>query len=369
MVVEITGCEACEGFAVQRVWGGRSGLDNIAFVELKFHFSCHILLCGCHKSLDCLSKRCEPFPFVYNLSQLIGKVFLYFVRRTVKNKLFKLLVCFHQDCSARCFINAAGFHSNNTVFYDIDDTNTVFATKTVEFCDDLGQFHLFPIQTLRNPFFKCHGDIFRLIRCLFRRHTEHKQIIVVRSQRRIFQFQSFVADVPEVPVAAVAVFCVERQVNTMLFAVFDFIFTGLHGPQISHSPRSDDLKVRSQGGNTKLKTDLVVSFSGCAVTDCYCVFFPCDLNELFRNSRTSHCCAEQIFVLIDSTGLYARHNVVFAELIHDIFNVELACAGHLCALFQSVQFFPLPTVNAAADDVVVKCFFQPRNDGCRIQAS
>ena len=41
VVVEITGCEACEGFAVQRVWGGRSSLDNIAFVQLEFHFSCH----------------------------------------------------------------------------------------------------------------------------------------------------------------------------------------------------------------------------------------------------------------------------------------------------------------------------------------
>ena len=129
------------------------------------------------------------------------------------------------------------------------------------------------------------------------------------------------ADVPEVPVAAVAVACVERKINAVLFAVCDLIFPGLHGPQIGHSPGSNDLDIRSQSADAELKTDLVISFTGCAVADGDSAFFSGDLYQTFGNGRTGHSGSQQIFIFIDCVRLYAGQNVVVAEIIYDIFNI------------------------------------------------
>ena len=47
-------------------------------------------------------------------------------------------MCSHQDGSARSFINATGFHTNNTVLNNINDTDAVLTAKLVQLCDDLG---------------------------------------------------------------------------------------------------------------------------------------------------------------------------------------------------------------------------------------
>ena len=129
------------------------------------------------------------------------------------------------------------------------------------------------------------------------------------------------ADVPQVAVAAVAVFCVEREINAVCFAVFDLIFAGLHGPEVCHTPWSDDLDVRSESLDTKLETDLVVSFSCRAVADGNSAFLAGDLNKLLRDGRTRHGCAEQICILIYSACLYARHDEILGKFIYDIFNI------------------------------------------------
>ena len=56
----------------------------------------------------------------------------------------------------------------------------------------------------------------------------------------ILQLQTFMTDVPDVTVAAVAGICRERKVNAVSLAVFDFGFPGIHGPLIV-SPCSNDL--------------------------------------------------------------------------------------------------------------------------------
>ena len=108
---------------------------------------------------------------------------------------------------------------------------------------------------------------------------KYQHVVVVRLVGRILQLQSLMADVPQVAVTAVAVAAVERKINAVLLAVFDLIFTGLHGPYISHTPWSDDLEIRSQSLDAQLKTDLVVSFTGSAVADGSSAFFSCNLNQ------------------------------------------------------------------------------------------
>ena len=65
-------------------------------------------------------------------------------------------------------------------------------------------------------------------------------MLIVRLVGRILQLQSFMADVPQVTVTAVAAVCGEGKVNAVRLAVFDFGFTGIHGPLLI-SPGCDDL--------------------------------------------------------------------------------------------------------------------------------
>ena len=129
------------------------------------------------------------------------------------------------------------------------------------------------------------------------------------------------ADVPQVTVTAVAVFCIKWKVDAVCFTVSQLVFTGLHGPYIGHSPRSDYFDIRSKGFDAELETDLVISFTGSAVADGNSTFFSCDLNEFFCDNRTCHGSTEQVFILINSACFYARHDEVFTELVDNVFDI------------------------------------------------
>ena len=321
MIVQISGGEGSQGFIVQAVWRGGSGFDDIAFVQFEFYFSGHVFLGGFHKCLQRLAKRGEPFAFVDYLSKLAAKFLLHFHGVAIQDQFFQLVMCFHQDGSARSLVYTSGFHSYHTVFHDIYNTDAMFSAQSIQLGDDFGNFHGFSVQSLRNALLKCHGHIFAFVRSFFRSYAQHQHVVIVRFIGRVFQFQSFMADVPQVSVTAVAVAGVERKIDAVFVTVFNLIFPGLHGPYVGHSPRSDDLQIRSKGFDAKLETDLVIAFSGCAVADGGSAFFSCNLYQFLCDCRACHRGAEQIFVLIDSACLYTRHNIFVAEFVDNIFNI------------------------------------------------
>ena len=123
-----------------------------------------------------------------------------------------------------------------------------FPPMRVQLCDDLGNLHSFAVQSLRNAVFKSHGDVSASLSGAFSGVTPNTSMLsIVRLIGRILQLQTFVADVPEVPVTAVAVAVIEGKVDAVFLAVFDLVFTGLHCPDVGHTPGSDDLQIRSQG--------------------------------------------------------------------------------------------------------------------------
>ena len=69
----------------------------------------------------------------------------------------------HEDGTARGLIDTTGFHTYNTVLYDIYDTDTVLATQLVQGTDDIGYLHLLAVNGSGNTFFKSHGHILALI--------------------------------------------------------------------------------------------------------------------------------------------------------------------------------------------------------------
>ena len=115
--------------------------------------------------------------------------------------------------------------------------------------------------------------------------------------------------------------CVERKVNSVLLAVRNLLFTGIHGPNVRHSPWSDDLKIRGKSLDAKLETNLVISFSCSPMTDGAGAFFSCDLNQFLGDRGTRHGSTQEILVLVYSVCLYARNNIVVAEIIDNIFYV------------------------------------------------
>ncbi len=72
VVIQITGGEGCQRFAVQAVWGSGFGFDDVPFIEFEFDFAGYVLLCRLYKCLDSFTKRSEPFSLVYYLSQVIA---------------------------------------------------------------------------------------------------------------------------------------------------------------------------------------------------------------------------------------------------------------------------------------------------------
>ena len=129
------------------------------------------------------------------------------------------------------------------------------------------------------------------------------------------------ADVPQVTVPAVAGIGRERKVDAMLFAIFDFVFPGLHGPQVGHTPGGNDFQVRGQGFNTQFKTDLVVAFACGAVADGGGAFFAGNLYQAFGDGRPGHGSAKQIFIFVNSVSLYTRHDIIVAEIVYQVFDV------------------------------------------------
>ncbi len=275
---------------------------------------------------------------------------------------------FIEDRSAGGLIHTAGFHTDHTVFHDIYNTNAVFAAQTVQLTDDVRYFHFFAVYRLWNTLLKGHGHHFALFRRFLRCGAENQKMVKVRLVGRIFQFQTFMADMPQVAIAAVAGICRKRKIDAVCLTVFDLGLTGIHSPFVA-PPGSDDLQVRSQRLDTKLKTDLIVSFSCSAVADRRSALFAGDLYETFCNDRTCHRSSQKIFIFIYSMSLYTGNNILVTELVGYIFYVELGSSTEFSAFFQSVQFLFLSTIHTDTNDFIIKILLQPWNDRCGIQTA
>ena len=129
------------------------------------------------------------------------------------------------------------------------------------------------------------------------------------------------AYMPQVAVTAVALGMIERKVDAMGLAVFDFVFPRLKRPEVCHTPGSDNFDIRSQSLDSQLKTDLIIALAGSTVADRDSALLAGDFDELLYDSRASHGSTEQVLVLIDSAGLYARHNEIFREIVVNVLNV------------------------------------------------
>ena len=237
-----------------------------------------------------------------------------------------------------------------------------------ELADDVGDFHGLAVQGLGNALLEGDGDVSDLIGSLHGSLAQDEEMVIVGSHCGILELEAFMADVPQVAVAAVAAVCREGQVNAVCLAVCDLGFTGIHVP-LGASPCSDNVEVGSQSLDAQLKTNLVVALTGRAVADRGCAFLAGNLNKLFGNQGTCHGGAKEIFVFVNGVSLYAGNDIFIGKLIGNIDDIELLGTAVLCALFKVVQFFFLSAVDADADDIKTIILFQPGNDRCCVKTA
>ena len=151
VIIHITCCEGCKRFIVQAVWRSCTGFDDVAFVKFEFNFTGYIFLSGFNECLDCLTKWCEPFSFVNNLSKLAAKFLLGFHCVTVKDQFFQAvrelpsrIVPPGVSYTPRDFIPTTRFSTISTIPIPFSPP------RLVQFCDDLGNLHCFSVECFRN---------------------------------------------------------------------------------------------------------------------------------------------------------------------------------------------------------------------------
>ena len=106
----------------------------------------------------------------------------------------------------------------------------------------------------------------------------------------------------------------------MSLCVVNLLVTALDVP---FSPWSDDSHFRCESLDSKLESYLIVALSCAAVADSVSAFLESDLSDTLCDDRTSKGSTEHISVLIDSSCLNCRINIVLNELFLEVSDDEL----------------------------------------------
>ena len=165
--------------------------------------------------------------------------------------------------SAWRFVCAAGFHTDQAVFNDVGAADAVLRRNFVEHVEKINWTELRAVDAHRGASFKADFDFFGFVRSFFRRGGPLPHGFMGRIGG-IFEFAAFVAEVPDVAVAAVDVFLALLDLHVVFRGVGDGVFSRIDVP---FAPRGDDLNVWRNSFVGQLETDLIVPFSGAAVRE------------------------------------------------------------------------------------------------------
>src|SRR5262249_34506766 len=178
----------------------------------------------------------------------------------------------------------------------------------------------------------------------------------VRSVGRIFQLAAFVAQVPDVAVAAVDVLLALLDRNAVLFGVSDGVFARIDVPL---APGSDDLQVRSNGLVGQLKADLIVAFAGAAVGKAVGPELQSQFRLALAQDRPRHRSAQQIGVLVYRSGPQRWPDVVADKFLAQVFDIGGRSAGSQRFLAGRFEIFLLADVANHGDHFAAVVFLEP----------
>ena len=181
--------------------------------------------------------------------------------------------------SGGSFVNAAGFHTHETVFNDIDTADSVLFSHGIEFTHDVGRGVFFAVDLFGDTLFKGDDDIFGLIGG-FGEGLGHNGDIFGEFLPGIFQHAAFKTDMEQVAVHAVRLFGGNVHGDIVFLGVFDHILTAFEVP-VGVAPCGDDLDFGGDGVGVQFKAHLIVALAGSTVADGIGTFGSGDFDQTF----------------------------------------------------------------------------------------
>jgi len=241
----------------------------------------------------------------------------------IEAKRFEFAVSGDEQRASGSFVAAARLDADEAVLHQVDASDGVASANFVQ------QFHeRYGIESLaahrnRHAFFESNLNLLFLVGRLLRRLRKLPRAGEWRTGG-VFQFSAFVAQVPDVAIAAVNFLTARGDGNAAFFGVVETIFARLELPL---APRGHDLQLGSQRLVSHLKAHLVVALARAAVADGSCAFALRHFDLMFRDYGSRQRGAKQIFVLIDRARFQRRPDVASQELFAQIFDHYLAGSG------------------------------------------
>ena len=216
------------------------------------------------------------------------------------------------------FIRPARLDPHQPVLDEVDPPNPVLCRNIIQHIEYLHRAELLPVHRYRRATFEADFHFFGLLRRFVRRNDPlpHR---LIRSVGRIFQLAAFVAQVPDVAVAAVNVLLRLLDGHVVRLRVGDGVFPRMDRP---FAPGRDDPQARRDGFVGQLEAHLVVALARAAVREAVRAELERELRLPLRQHRPRHRSAQQILVLIDGSGAQRRPDVLAHKLFAQIFDVR-----------------------------------------------
>ena len=276
----------------------------------------------------------------------------------IKTESFEFAVSGQQQRASGSFIAAARFNADKAILDQVDASHRVASADFVQQFDQ--RYRIKNLSTHRNghAVFESDFDLLFFIGSLLRR-LRHLPSAREWRVAGVFQLSAFVAQVPEIAIAAVNFLAARSHRNAALFRIVEAIFTRL---QIPFAPRRDHFQLGSQRLISHLEAHLVVALSGATMADGRCAFAQCDFNLMFRNHRTRERGAEQVFILINRARFQRRPDIASQKLLAQIFDHDLAGSGFIGLVNHRFDVISLAHVGDHGDHFIGIVFLEPWND-------
>src|SRR5260221_6313987 len=203
-----------------------------------------------------------------------------------------------QQGAAGSFVSAAGLHADEAICDEVGAADTVAGGDFVERVEQIDWAELCAADGDGRAGFETDFNFFGFVRSFFRRNSPLPHGFA-GSVGGIFEFAAFVAEVPDVAVAAVNVLFALLDGNVVFFRVGDGVFERV---DIPFAPGGADLHVRRDGFVGEFEADLVVAFAGAAVGETVCAEFDPYFCLWLADDGTRHGRSEEISGFVNGAG-------------------------------------------------------------------
>src|SRR5690606_3322541 len=327
---------------IEGLVGTATGDDDVALVELQAHLAFHVFLALVDQRLEHLTLWREPEAVVDQLCIARHQLILEMRRTTVKRKRFHRTMRCKQDRAARRFVDAARLHADEAVFDQVKPADAVVATQIVQRCQQGCRRKFLAVDRYSVATKETDGDLRWLVG---RVHWRNRALMHVfrRLVPRIFENLALGRRVQQVGVHRERCFAllVLRTRDLVLASKVQKVSTRLECPV---TPRRNHLDVGIERIGGKLKTDLVITLAGCAMSHSVSAGLFGDLNEALGDQWTGDGRSQKVGALVKRVGAEHGEHEIADKFLAQIIDIDLADAKHLGLLACRLEFFTLAKI-------------------------